>query len=210
MPARNWGVTQTYSLCHFCLLQRRSGRVLYLDAQYTQFQLSYRHACALTPTLWRENIHNGWNHKKAFLKFVEKEESQCSNISAVTSLFWFNMPTCLHFICLYNTANHTQQYTITKGKLMLSAIPDVHILHSCVWEIIKTAWHFLHTVWSEEWSSTRALSWVHFIALHTLERNRRINPNQNLFLSFSFPLSPPLNHTESTLVKWSYCTLQSS
>lgn len=31
--------------------------------------------------LGRENIHNGWNHKKAFLKFVEKEGTQCSNIS---------------------------------------------------------------------------------------------------------------------------------
>lgn len=135
------------------------------------------------------------------------------NLSVVISPLWLNVPACLHFVCLYNTANHTQQYTIIKGKLiclMLSAISNVQLLHSCVWEIIKTVWHFLHAVWSQERSSTWALSRILFITLHMVERKRKINPKQNLFLSFSFSLSPALNHTESALVKWSYCTRQSS
>lgn len=133
------------------------------------------------------------------------------------SLFWLNVPACLHFVCLYNTANHTQRYTIIKQKLIRIVFASCfHPFQTCnhytvvSGKIIKTVWHFLHVVWSQEWSSTWALSRILFITLDIVEKKKRINPKWNLFLSFSFPLSPALNHTDFVLVRWSYCTLQSS
>jgi len=57
------------------------------------------------------------------------------------------------------------------------------------------------------WALSRLISLSHCI--HMVERGR-IKAKQILLLHIPLPLSPELNNTNSTPVKWNYCTLRSS